>query len=363
MKSRPSDWEYSVRVLAACTLAWCSLVLPAGGASVRFAVIGDYGEDNADELAVANLVKTNLQPDFVVTVGDNYYLATNAIDTAIGKYYHTFIGNYLGSYGAGASSNRYWPAMGNHDYNTNGGYKAYLDYFTLPGNERYYDLATGPVHFFMANSDVNEPDGATSNSVQALWISNRMATATEPWKLVLIHHEPYSSSGSTARTEWPFGPWGASAVLSGHAHNYERLNVGGLPYFVDGLGGAPISGFGTPLPQSQARYNAAHGAMLVVADERQITFQFYSVAGGGTLIDTLLLVRPQLTITRLAGGTNAISWSTNGNAGDFGLEWTASLLPGSAWSPVSQPRNVQGTQYIVLAGTTGSNQFFRLRKP
>ena len=30
---------------------------------------------------------------------------------------------------------------------------------TLPGNERYYDFVQGPVHFFVIDSDQNEPDG------------------------------------------------------------------------------------------------------------------------------------------------------------------------------------------------------------
>jgi tartrate-resistant acid phosphatase type 5 len=36
----------------------------------KFAVIGDYGEDDGNELAVANLVKS-WNPDFIITVGDN----------------------------------------------------------------------------------------------------------------------------------------------------------------------------------------------------------------------------------------------------------------------------------------------------
>lgn len=339
----------------------CGWSLTAHGAAVRFAIVGDYGTDDANELAVANLVKTNLQPDFIVTAGDNYYLASNAIDTAIGKYYHAYIGNYVGGFGAGASTNRFWPALGNHDYNTNGGYQAYLDYFSLPGNERYYDFAAGPVHFFMANSDVNEPDGTTNNSIQAWWFSNRLAQASEPWKLVVIHHEPYSSSQSITRSEWPFGAWGATAVVSGHAHNYERLQTNGLPYLVNGLGGAPIQSFGTPLPQSLVRYNAAHGAMLVMADDQQITFQFHSVAGGGTLIDSLILALPQLQLTPLASGTWAISWTTN--AVGFTFESSTNLAASNSWSAVRQTPLVQGERYVMPVDVAGSNQFYRLRRP
>jgi tartrate-resistant acid phosphatase type 5 len=51
--------------------------------------------------------------------------------------------------------------------------------------------------------------------------------------------------------QWPFAAWGATAVLAGHDHDYERLTVGGLPYFVNGLGGEGQVAFtGPPLAGS-----------------------------------------------------------------------------------------------------------------
>ena len=121
--------------------------------AVRFAVIGDFGSDNQSELDVSNLVKS-WNPDFIVTVGDNNYPYGEAstIDQNIGKYYHDFIYPYAGGYGAGATTNRFFPALGNHDWGDGfiwpSTVQPYTDYFTLPGNERYYDFARGPVHFF-----------------------------------------------------------------------------------------------------------------------------------------------------------------------------------------------------------------------
>ena len=53
-------------------------------------------------------------PDAVVTVGDNAYGSAGQ-DTAVGQYYHSFIGGYAGAYGAGSPTNRFFPALGNHD--------------------------------------------------------------------------------------------------------------------------------------------------------------------------------------------------------------------------------------------------------
>ena len=121
--------------------------------SVRFAVIGDYGLAGEHLDAVAKLVK-NWQPDIILTVGDNNYPEGEAatIDENIGAYFHEFIFPYTGVYGEGAQENRFFPALGNHDWNTLGA-QPYLDYFPLPGNERYYDFVWGPVHFFAIDSD------------------------------------------------------------------------------------------------------------------------------------------------------------------------------------------------------------------
>ncbi len=254
---------------------------------VRVAVIGDYGLAGPDEQAVADLVK-GWQPDLIITTGDNNYWSGEAatIDANIGQYYHEFIHPYTGSYGPGADTNRFFPSLGNHDLDTEDG-AAYFAYFTLPGNERYYDFTWGPVRFFALNSDPRELDGVSSTSVQAAWLQNRLATSSSCWNLVYFHHAPYSSGavhGNSDWMQWPFPTWGADAVLSGHDHTYERVVFNSFPYFVNGLGGCSRYDFAIPVPGSEVRYNASYGAMLVTASQVTITYQF--VATDGTIIDT-----------------------------------------------------------------------------
>jgi len=258
-------------------------------ATIRFAVIGDYGLAGDAEAAVAALIKS-LVPDFIITVGDNNYPDGEAemIDENIGQYFHEYIYPYQGTYGDGAEFNRFFPSLGNHDWNTNHA-QAYFDYFELPGNERYYDFVWGPVHFFAIDSDSREPDGVGRSSAQAQWLQESLAASTAPWQVVYMHHPPYSSTSEEPIDwiRWPFQEWGADLVLAGHDHYYERLEIDGIPYIVNGLGGGPIYDFGEIYPGSQVRYNDDHGALLAEASATEIVLTFENRQGD--LIDTFRL--------------------------------------------------------------------------
>ena len=140
----------------------------------------------------------------------------------------------------------------------------------------------------VVDSDSREIDGITRDSAQGEWLQNALAASASRWKIVYFHHPPFSSSsshGDTPKLQWPFKEWGATAVLSGHDHDYERIVKSDFPYFVTGHGGNALYGFTIPVAGSAVRYNSAHGAMLIEADSNSIIFKAYSVIGAGTLID------------------------------------------------------------------------------
>jgi tartrate-resistant acid phosphatase type 5 len=276
---------------------------PAGEVLV-FAVIGDYGMGDANERAVAGLVQS-WHPAFIVTTGDDYYTPAGGsgsarYDNSTGKDYCPFLASITTTGGhcpqpGPAATNRFFPALGNHDYSdagtVNGLPATYLNYFALPGagltnssgNERYYDFVQGPVHFFVLNSNSVESDGVTQYSGQAAWLRGQLAASRSPWNIVVDHHPPYSSDAihaSTPSLQWPYGAWGAQIMLSGHAHAYERIEPGdGTVYFVNGLGGAPRYLFGPPVPGSQVRYNRNWGAQRVTATEQTLTLEFITIDG------------------------------------------------------------------------------------
>jgi hypothetical protein len=266
----------------------------------RFAAIGDYGFAGPAERDVANLVKS-WNPDFIITLGDNNYDFgdSTTIDRNIGQYYHDYIYRYRGSYGPSASTNRFFPSLGNHDYYTRNG-EPYRVYFTLPGNGRYYDFVRGDVHFFALDSDPAEPDGITPTSVQGRWLQAGLAASTARWKVVYMHHAPYSSGkhGNTVALQWPYRKWGASLVLAGHDHTYERVEHDSLVYIVNGLGGRSIYATNPrSVPGSQALFNSDYGALLLNATPDSLTLQFYTRRQ--VLVDSYVLRRPVVAEPRL----------------------------------------------------------------
>jgi tartrate-resistant acid phosphatase type 5 len=258
-----------------------SATTPAWPAGFRFAVIGDFGDGGPGARRVADLVHA-FHPEIVITLGDNNYPtgAADTIDRNIGQFYSDFIGSYHGRYGKGASENRFFPALGNHDWYTDDA-KPYLDYFTLPGNERYYAFSRGPIDFFALDSDPHEPDGTNAESKQAGWLKAEAAKAHGAWQIAYMHHPPYSSGphGSTLETEWPYHAWGIDLVLAGHDHTYERAIVDGVMFLVNGLGGAHEYEFKAPVPGSLFRYQAENGAQLAVATKDELRITFVNVDG------------------------------------------------------------------------------------
>ena len=250
---------------------------PSVAGAQSFAAFGDYG-DQSGATAVANFVK-NRNPNYILSLGDQCYDAAPSIAQQVGDKYSSYV-----------TTKRFWPTLGNHEYSDacgGGSAKGYFSYFVLPNNERYYDVVLGNVHLFVlnANTGTREPSGTSASSTQGQWLKNKLAASSAPWKIVMFHQPPFSSGehGNATYMQWPFEAWGASAVLSGHDHDYERFmkddNSDGIkmPYFVAGLGGAARRGFVNIKPDSIVRYKDAYGALFITATSTSINFKFLNV--------------------------------------------------------------------------------------
>ncbi|WP_192250568.1 metallophosphoesterase [Mesorhizobium silamurunense] len=313
----------------------------------RYAVFGDYGDtDLSGEKAVSAMVHA-WNVDFILTIGDNVY-APQVMDAAVGQQYHDYIGNYQGAYGSGSAINRFFPTLGNHEYNE-GNVTNYLNYFTLPDNERYYDFQVGPVHFFALNSNKQEPDGRSSTSVQGHWMQNLLANSNAGFDVAYFHHTPFNPSGYTAIMRWPFEQWGVNAVFAGHQHNYYRENRDDngdgvfLPYTTTGLGGA-----GKTVPDV--------GANLVTVTDQGMLIEFYKVSSfNGTtatslLTDSYFVPTPAGRAPTIANG----GYVLNGTAGAdylWGLGGNDTLIGGRGNDTL-----VAGNQHNLFVFARGDGQ-------
>ncbi len=307
----------------------------------KFAVIGDFGTNdkcNTNESAVAQMVN-NWNPAYIITLGDNIYYGknnttqnsctpqhVNDYDSTIKKYY----GNY---YTKNINTNRFYPCVGDHeiagelDLDPRQGYylRYYLDFFVLPGNERYYTFQKGNIRFISLNSDfagrstftvpgvygdttVWEPGGIDSSSVQGQWCKSILDTSTAKWNIVYIHKTPYFSFINSMldmykRLRWPYKKWGADIVLGGDFHWYERVRVNNMTYIANGLGGGKfdplfddtITNF-VRIPQSKILYNDNYGAQLVEEYADSLVFKFITISG--EIIDRYVLLQPRTIRTK-----------------------------------------------------------------
>ncbi len=310
------------------------IVSNQANAQTKFAIIGDYGNGSPAEADVSAMINT-WNVDFIITNGDNNYdVGSKAtIDEHIGQFYSDWIGDYTGIYGTGSTSNKFFPSLGNHDWGTLSAIP-YLDYFTLPGvgftnssgNERYYDFVWDNIHFFAVDSDGGEPDGNTDSSVQSNWLESELTSCVQNhshWRIVYFHHAPYSSEKQVLDLRWDFEDWGAHTVLSGHAHTYERVKVGNIRYFVNGLGGKGPRTFGKIIDGSEARCDGDNGAQLVTVNETEMTLEFWSIGtqfnNEPQLIDSYTFSYNLISHLKMdeGNGTTLVDASTFGNSADI----------------------------------------------
>lgn len=328
--------------------------------SVVVGIIGDFGAaaegstSASNELAVANLVK-RWNPDYVLTLGDNNYPsgAAATIDVNIGQFYHEFIAPYLGAYGSGAESNRFFPCLGNHDWVQNG--QPSLDYFTLPDNERYYRYRASPdLEWFALNSNP-DPDGTSPTSVQGAWLRTALTNSTARWKIVYFHHPPYSAAAGTAGNSymrWPFATWGATMVLAGHDHYYARIHTNGFPYIINGLGGDEIHPFGSPAAGVVARFSSDFGAMRMEATSTNLVTHF--ITRRSVVVDTLVLGDPMANpfVLESPPSQNVLA----GRAVQFTVQAIGSPPPNYQWLSNSVPLPGATNQTLTFPNAQPSDE-------
>jgi Icc-related predicted phosphoesterase len=148
-----------------------------------------------------------------------------------------------------------YPALGNHDLHGKEEVALgnYFRRFPDLKNSRYYSVRAANTLILVLDSSLEEVSGP-----QGQWLADKLdrVPADVDFLFVMDHHPPYTSSSDTKmfggghsarKTEQALArmleerqahaPF-RIVVFSGHVHNYERHEHGGVTYFVTGGGGA-----------------------------------------------------------------------------------------------------------------------------
>jgi len=178
----------------------------------------------------------------VATAGDNTYVEDDCAP------FTESVGDYYGAYLHDPAGPRFFPALGNHDYENEGaGLAAYGDYFSYLSTDadpqrRWYEVSVGGISVFVLDNDASEADLAA----QRIWLreSLQASRAQDPttWNVVVFHKPAFTSGSHDAQTAmrpaagWDYQGWGADIVIAGHQHVYEDVVVDGLHYVTAGIG-------------------------------------------------------------------------------------------------------------------------------
>jgi acid phosphatase type 7 len=271
----------------------------AADASVRFLVLGDFGDGGAGQLAVASRLLARAEGvSFVLTTGDNAY------DDADWDELHRFV---WPPYQDLLARVPMYPSAGNHDYATDD-LAPYLANFFLPENtlkaadaERYYSFDWGPLHVAVLDTERTAKEvGDAASDDQIDWLRADLAATDRPWKLLAMHRPGWSSFSK--RPGSPFvrdqvrpvaEQAGVQLVLQGHDHFYERYSPqvqgvatapadGGVTWIITGGGGSKLYPR-EDAPLQEASLSVRH-FLLVEADPCRLSVQ--AIDETGATIDT-----------------------------------------------------------------------------
>lgn len=250
------------------------LSLPSRPGSLKFAVLGDFGDGDQLEYDVAAQMarmRERFPFELVITTGDNFLGSQDDAEDLAEKFERPF----AALLGAGVL---FHASLGNHDKPSITGYPP----LNMDGRP-YYSFARKNVRFFVL--DTNFYDRR-----QAAWLEETLRSTQDEWKICYFHHPLYSNGTShgpevelRVLLEPLFIRYGVDVVFSGHEHVYERLSPQrGIHYFVNGAGGQSI---GKIEPGSSTAAAFADDQSFMMAEVVGLDLYFETVSRTGATVD------------------------------------------------------------------------------
>jgi 3',5'-cyclic AMP phosphodiesterase CpdA len=193
---------------------------------LHFAAVGDIGDSGSRLGATADAVADidRREPfDGLLVLGDNVYPAGDPTRLPA---------TLFGPFAPVLDHAELLAVLGNHDVK-DGHADAQVTALGMPG--RWWVRHLPDVLIVGLDSNL------AGDARQRAWLEETLAGATERWRIVMVHHPPYSAGyqGSDEEVRRTFVPlferYGVQLVLSGHDHDYQRSEVlDGVTYVVTG---------------------------------------------------------------------------------------------------------------------------------
>jgi len=142
--------------------------------------------------------------------------------------------------------------LGNHEYMffAKSGVRHFFDRVPDQGGKQWYEQTYGPLGMLFLNSNLDNPSDEASIA-QLAWYRTALARMeSDPAVrgiLVFMHHAPFTNSSLVGDNDYaqknfvpPFMAASKTlAVITGHAHGYERFEQGSKMFVVSAGGGGP----------------------------------------------------------------------------------------------------------------------------
>lgn len=228
-----------------------------------------------------------INPDAILLLGDIQY-----DNGELTNFQNVFAGLWNGT-------PPFYPAPGNHEYNTPGatGYYNYFPNFLGQNNNGYYSFDLGTWKAYALNSNCKDVGGCGESSEQAKWLESELSSSQNRCSLAYWHHPrftsgPHNDSDSTLRGEYFWQllyDHRADIVLAGHDHLYERFAkqsadgtadaLNGIRQFTVGSGGKSLYEFKNILPTSEFRDNKTFGFLKLELYKTSFAWQFINTDG------------------------------------------------------------------------------------
>lgn len=191
----------------------------------------------------------------------------------------------------GRHKDRTYPAIGNHEYGTDGA-NPYWDYWGIRGGERgdgWYAVDLSPDWRLIVLNAMQVGER------QLAWLDSELVATTATGVIAAYHHPLLADAnpfdGGIDAHVRPFVDRlyaaGASIILNGHRHVYERFGLmdpdgkldpgRGIRQFVVGSGGFTHHEFYHDLPASRARNNDTFGVLKLTLAPGAYAWEFLPI--------------------------------------------------------------------------------------